>query len=179
VAADGDVVGTWQDKSGNTFHMAAAANDTTRPTYKVVGGKSFVRFDGVNDFLKRAAALGLYAAGSATVGFAVNANPAVDRTLFGVGSSGSNNPAYNFMSNNGTANRAAMRIENDTGVTVLPESSTMGRGRLSARTWAGSIAAPRPIPRGRRSSKPQGSQARWPTHRTSPTRGATRRVAGQ
>jgi hypothetical protein len=132
VAADGDVVGTWQDKSGNSFHMAAAANDTTRPTYKVVGGKSFVRFDGVNDFLKRAAALGLYAAGNATVGFAVNANPAANSALFGVGSSSATAQTYYFMANSGTANRAAMQVRNDGGTATLSPSSNMGANAFNA-----------------------------------------------
>jgi hypothetical protein len=58
VAADGDPVGGWKDKSGNTRH-ATQASGTNKPAYKnAIGstknGLSVVRFDGVNDSLATA-----------------------------------------------------------------------------------------------------------------------------
>lgn len=52
VAVDGDVVGWAADKSGNNRPMAAN-NDARRPVFKnnVLGGKSGIRFDGVNDVI--------------------------------------------------------------------------------------------------------------------------------
>ena len=52
VAADGDPVGGWKDKSGNNRH-AIQASGTNKPAYKtaIKNGLSVVRFDGVNDSL--------------------------------------------------------------------------------------------------------------------------------
>jgi len=49
VTADGDPVGYIADKSGRGNHLIAAANDTTRPTFKTSGGLSWIEFDGSND----------------------------------------------------------------------------------------------------------------------------------
>lgn len=56
VAADGDPVGGWKDKSGNTRH-ATQASGTNKPAYKtaIKNGFSVVRFDGVNDVLSSSA----------------------------------------------------------------------------------------------------------------------------
>lgn len=52
VASDGDVVGTWQDQSGNNndFIQTTAAK---KPLYKTsqINGKDIVRFDGADDLL--------------------------------------------------------------------------------------------------------------------------------
>lgn len=55
VSADGDPVGGWLDKSGNTRH-ATQASGTNKPAYKtaIKNGLSVVRFDGVNDQLATA-----------------------------------------------------------------------------------------------------------------------------
>ena len=52
VSADGDPVGGWLDKSGNTRH-ATQASGTNKPAYKtaIKNGLSSIRFDGVNDVL--------------------------------------------------------------------------------------------------------------------------------
>ncbi|RMG96173.1 MAG: hypothetical protein D6706_10620, partial [Chloroflexi bacterium] len=49
---DGDVVGAWEDQSGNGNH-ATQATTTNKPIYwtNVVNGKPVVRFDGVDDDL--------------------------------------------------------------------------------------------------------------------------------
>lgn len=54
VASDGDVVGYWGDKSGNAFHFKAAADNTTRPAFKVnrIGTKNTILFDNSNDLLQ-------------------------------------------------------------------------------------------------------------------------------
>lgn len=43
-AVIGSPVGLWKDKSGNGYDIAAAANDTTRPTLRRQGGKYYVEF---------------------------------------------------------------------------------------------------------------------------------------
>lgn len=58
VTADGDVVGTANDKSGNGFHLTAVADTSVRPTSEDAGGLYWLRFDGT-DILKRGAFLGL------------------------------------------------------------------------------------------------------------------------
>jgi len=52
VSADGDPVGGWKDKSGNTKH-ALQASGTNKPLYKtnIKNSKSILRFDGTNDNL--------------------------------------------------------------------------------------------------------------------------------
>lgn len=51
--ADGDPVGRWSDKSGNSNHTIQA-DGTKKPLLKsaILNGKSIIRNDGVNDFLK-------------------------------------------------------------------------------------------------------------------------------
>jgi len=51
--ADGDPVGRWADKSGNSNHTIQA-DGTKKPLLKVniLNGKNIIRNDGVNDFLK-------------------------------------------------------------------------------------------------------------------------------
>lgn len=65
VTADGDVVGTANDKSGNGFHLTAVADTSVRPTSEDSGGLYWLRFDGT-DILKRGAYLGL-ATGAHTI----------------------------------------------------------------------------------------------------------------
>jgi hypothetical protein len=52
---DGDAVTTWSDLSGNGNH-ATQATASKKPTYKNTGGKVFVKFDGVDDFMTGALA---------------------------------------------------------------------------------------------------------------------------
>lgn len=66
VSADADPVGYWGDKSGAGFHLAAPANDTTRPTYRANGGLPYIEFDGSNDILRRLSKLGIYDAAQAS-----------------------------------------------------------------------------------------------------------------
>lgn len=78
VAADGDRVGAWDDKSGNARHaLQATAGD--RGTYKtgIQNGKAVVRFDGVSDFLAAAYA---YSGTVLTVAIAAVRRSAVSQT---------------------------------------------------------------------------------------------------
>lgn len=47
---DGDPIYTWQDRSGNGYHLTQS-DVLKRPTLRLVNGKWCVRFDGVNDGL--------------------------------------------------------------------------------------------------------------------------------
>lgn len=53
VASNGDPIGVWRDKSGNSYH-ATQTDGTKKPTFRtnVKNGKSVVRFDGTNDHLQ-------------------------------------------------------------------------------------------------------------------------------
>lgn len=114
VAADGDVVGTWNDKSGVGNHVTATGNDTTRATYHISAQVPFVTFDGSNDILQRAASLGLYAAGAASVFAAMRAGPGNFVTFCAEGSSGGNNPIYSpIMSDSPSLTTATGIIRND------------------------------------------------------------------
>lgn len=130
VAASGDPVGTWQDKSGRGFHLAAPANSTVRPLYDLTGGVHSVVFDGVDDYLFRAAELGLYnnPNGACTIGIAVQGNPATDRRLLAEGNSGSSNQWYVVASNNVTAATATASIRDNAGASYPPTSPTQING---------------------------------------------------
>ncbi|MBI4496308.1 MAG: hypothetical protein HY689_00180 [Chloroflexi bacterium] len=54
--ADGNLISTWTDQSGQGNHLTTSG--TTRPTFQndIVNGKPVVRFDGSNDELKSTAA---------------------------------------------------------------------------------------------------------------------------
>lgn len=70
-SANNDVVGYLPDQSGNSFTLTSLANDTSRPTLQGVGSFPYLNFDGVNDLLRRTAALGSWAAGAASWFFAI------------------------------------------------------------------------------------------------------------
>ena len=121
---DGDPVGYWGDKSGNTNHMLALANDTTRPTHKNTAGVRRVAFDGTNDLLSLAASLGIFAAGNCTVMIVLNTPSGKQGTLFGEGNSASFNPAYNLVRNSGTDFKDPIaQIKNDAGTVVGPSNT--------------------------------------------------------
>lgn len=63
---DNDPVTTWADSSGNARSITEATN---KPLYKtaIVNGKPVVRFDGVNDILSRADALGFSGSPALTI----------------------------------------------------------------------------------------------------------------
>lgn len=95
--ANNDPVGTWKDRSGDGFDLTAAANDTTRPTYRIDPTNSaicWVQFDGSNDVLRRTVDIGLYGAGQGSIFFAARGNPDSDARIFATGSSSTNDPMY-------------------------------------------------------------------------------------
>ena len=94
VAADGDPVGGWQDKSGNSRH-ATQASGTNKPLYKtgVKNSKSILRFDGVNDALAIASSTAYFKFLHATEGsffIVFRTNPSVSNP----------NTIYTFIDNN-------------------------------------------------------------------------------
>lgn len=93
VSADGDPVGQWKDANGNGFNLAAAADDTTRPTWHS-GTYPYVTFDGTNDILFRAAQLTMFSGGSATIVMSVRHVAGAQGTILAEGSSSANNPVY-------------------------------------------------------------------------------------
>lgn len=120
VAADGDVVGTWNDLSANGFNFTATADDTTRLTHKIVNGVHSNSCDGVDDKLRRTASLGLYAAGSATVMIAFTHDTSDAGSLLGVGRSGNNAPVYQIANISTTdSNDFAAFIRNDASTTII------------------------------------------------------------
>jgi hypothetical protein len=129
VAADGDVVGYWGDKSGNAKHLKSVADNTTRPVYKVVSGKQLIRFDGVDDLLRVLDNLGTYAAGGATFGLAIKAVPGTAKALVSFGRTTDTNSIYNpVMTTSGSSTQAGARIQNSSGTTVLSNGLNMGTG---------------------------------------------------
>lgn len=118
VASDGDLVGKWVDANGSGFYVAAAADDTTRGTYRANAGFPYVEFDGVNDLLKRASALGLYTAGSSTVMVALRDNATQQGTLVQESLSTSTNDRYELIRNNGTVFNDATAFIRDHSNTV-------------------------------------------------------------
>lgn len=117
VSADGQTVGKWDDKSGAGFHLTAAADDTTRPTYKADGGagaKPYVLFDGSNDVLRRLASLGSFAAGACSIFAAVKGNPATSARLFAQGRSSDDQPVYALLqAGTATASTGGAFVRND------------------------------------------------------------------
>lgn len=102
IVGDGDPVGKVFDKSGTDFDLVATGNDGTRPTYNDVAGVQSITFTaGNSNKLIRTAALGMYAAGAASIFIAVKGNPANDARLLGDASSTNNSPFYAFQAGNG------------------------------------------------------------------------------
>ena len=95
VTTSGEVVGTWNDKSGTSFNMTAQADDTTRPTFTESAGVQWVDGDGTNDLLVRAAAP-FFAAGAASFFFAMRASAtnASGDSVLSECNSGDNAPLY-------------------------------------------------------------------------------------
>lgn len=128
VTADGDVVGFWGDKSGAAFDMTSAADDTTRPAFKIVNGRRLIRFDGSNDILRRTANLGLYGAGACTMGFSLKSSSVPNKYLYANGNFASANAVYGIWTSGSTGLSPFIRndantlignnAENDTGPVV-------------------------------------------------------------
>ena len=129
VAADGDVVGTWKDKSSSAFDLAAIGNDTSRPTFHVSGSLYWVEGDGSNDTIYRAGTLGLYALSGYTVVAGVRANPAADKWLLSEGYSAF--PGANIAmlrSEASTASTMTYQISRDDASRIITETAVIKTG---------------------------------------------------
>lgn len=126
VAADSDVVGMWQDKSANAFHLTSVANDNTRPVWRSGGGYPYVETDGINDVLRRLEAMDLWAPGGVTIAIAMRASsPAVSRYPFAGGNSSQTNTILSpFYTSPTTAADAAAFYRADGGANIISNQTT-------------------------------------------------------
>ncbi len=139
VTADGDTVGTWRDDSGNAFHLAAAADDTTRPVYHVSGGKGYVSFTSASSqVLIRSASSGLWqnTNGNFTVCFSLRApSIATNAVVLAEGSSSAANPIIKFLTANATtASSASVNYRTD-GATVIQNPVGVVQANALDSTW--------------------------------------------
>jgi hypothetical protein len=121
-AANGDAVGFIPDLSGNGFHLSSVADDTTRPFLQGVGTTPYLDFDGSNDLLQRAASLGIYSAGSASVFMALRANNgSLGGLVMLMESQNASDPfiAYIRGPTGGTATTADMFLRNDASGSIV------------------------------------------------------------
>jgi hypothetical protein len=119
---DGESVGTFQDKSGNGFHLTALASNTTRPVYKTSAGLHWLQFTAASSqVLRRAAGLGMYDAGSCTLVIAVDSNtPATSSRLFNETVGGAGSYIYTLaMTNNTTSSTTCAYLRDDAGTNPL------------------------------------------------------------
>lgn len=128
--ANNDVVGFLPDFSGNAKNYTSTADNTTRPTLQGVGAKPCIRFDGVDDLLRRTESLGLLAAPGYTVALAIKGNaPAADARMFAEGNSATNNTLFvPAQSGNPTATNANVLYRNDAGVQLVNPASMLNAG---------------------------------------------------
>lgn len=117
--ANNDVVGYISDLSGNAKHLTSVADDTTRPTLQGVGTHPLLRFDGTNDILRLASALGLYSGGACSVSIAVKGNPITSARLFGEASSTTSAIYFPLQANSSTATTESAFLRNDAGTAQL------------------------------------------------------------
>lgn len=103
VTTSGDTVGKWNDKSGNARHVAAAADDATRPTYDLTSGVHSVVGAAVNStVLIGTNPSGMWQAGAWTLVFAVKANAGTGQAVMADGSSSSSFPLAAYARSNGS-----------------------------------------------------------------------------
>lgn len=133
--ANNDPVGTWKDKNGNGFDLAAPANDGTRPTLQGVGTYPAIRFDRVSSqYLFRAASLGLYSGGACTIMFSVkmDTTPAVKQAFCSEGVSSASNPAYEILRLNADNNDVGAFIKDNAGNAVVNGTNLYDEGVQNA-----------------------------------------------
>lgn len=124
--ANNDVVGFLPDFSGGARNYTSEADNTTRPTLQGVGVRPCLRFDGVNDLLRRTQSLGLLASASGyTMAFSFKSNtPAVDARMFAEGNSASNNTLFiPAQASNPTSTSSSGLYRNDAGVQLVNPST--------------------------------------------------------
>ena len=133
--ANNDPIGTWKDKNGNGFDLAAPANDGTRPTLQGVGTYPAIRFDRVSSqYLFRAASLGLYSGGACTIMFSVkmDTTPAVRQAFCSEGLSSASNPAYEILRLNVDNNDVASFVKDNAGNVVVNGTNLYDEGVQNA-----------------------------------------------
>lgn len=125
-SADNDVVGYVTDLSGNARHFTSIADDTTRPTLQGVGTRPCLRFDGVDDLLRRAESLGLFEAGAYTLSIAFKGNsPAADSRLFAGGNTATNNTIFSSIQADATTPTSSCSMyRNDAGSQQVSPANT-------------------------------------------------------
>jgi hypothetical protein len=134
--ANNDVVGFMPDQSGNTFTLTAPGNDTTRPTLQGVGTFPYLNFDGSNDTLLRAAAVGTPAS-SFTWAICLRSNSnAVSTRVMCAGNSTQGNTIFsNIEAASATATSSSMFWRNDTSTSFTGQPA--GNNFLNAGVFDG------------------------------------------
>ncbi len=127
VSSSGQTVGKWNDKSGNSRHIAAVADDTTRPLYDLTSGVHSVVGDGTNDMLFGTSIPAMWQAGAWTLVLAIKANPAVTAVLVSEGDTASNNTIASYARANGTTASTAgySYIRDNTGAVNLTDPTVV------------------------------------------------------
>jgi hypothetical protein len=94
VTTDGSSVARWEDQSGNSRHITQSIL-LSQPILKtaIQNGKNIIRFDGVNDILRRSGAF-VHAQGAATIFVVVSANSGVSDRLIVEGRTTTTTPLY-------------------------------------------------------------------------------------
>lgn len=103
VTTTGQTVGKWNDKSGNARHVAAAADNATRPIYDLTSGVHSVVGSAVNStVLIGTNPSGMWQAGAWSLVFAVKANAGTGQAVMADGSSSSTFPLAAYARSNGS-----------------------------------------------------------------------------
>lgn len=129
VTADGDTVGKWLDSSGNSYHVAAAADDGTRPLYHVRSGKGYVTGDGTNDILYSTTAPNLFGvAGGNNFTICISyrwTSPAGGKTVVDESDAGSTNTIGSYIRSLSAtpANASSSMRGNDASTNIVPAST--------------------------------------------------------
>lgn len=121
VSADGDTVGMWKNNLGDGFDVTAIADDTTRPLYKTSGGLHWILFDGSNDILFRAAALGMFGgnSGSMTLVMAIQSAAAAQTAVVSEAVASGNGSYATTRTSGGDFNDLVITQRRDDGVFAL------------------------------------------------------------
>lgn len=115
VTTDGSSVARWEDQSGNSRHITQTIL-LSQPILKtaIQNGKNIIRFDGINDILRRSGAF-VHAQGAATIFVVVSANSGASDRLIVEGRTTSTNPLYMpIISNLATQFNVLYRIDSGT-----------------------------------------------------------------
>lgn len=126
-AAQGDTVGYVVDQSPNLFDMSAPSN-AARPTLDLTGGYPGLQFDGVDDYLRRLASIGGYAAGACTHVFAIKSAATGNTALVSENSSTTDTPSYLLSAPSGNPGTVAVGLRNDAYASAVFSSTNILTG---------------------------------------------------